>query len=116
MLPDITASPPCSYSRDDCLRYIADDDWSELETTELIHLCDKLRFVVIYDRFNRAGVSAKVSDPGVAQLPARRTCLWDSLHSHSRPITKIPRVRDYFSGSEVHTVVPDHYHCHRLGP
>jgi hypothetical protein len=49
------------YSRDDYMRYLADDDWSELETTKLIQLCDKfdLRFVVIFDRFNRSGVTAK---------------------------------------------------------
>ena len=45
-------------------------------------------------------------DPGVPQVPARQTCLWNSPHSRSCPITKIPRVTDYAAHEPTNTCKP----------
>lgn len=42
------------YSRDDYLRNLTDEDWTEQETTLLLSLCRRfdLRFMVVHDRYN----------------------------------------------------------------
>eukprot|EP00040_Diaphanoeca_grandis_P034064 m.209801 g.209801 ORF g.209801 m.209801 type:complete len:391 (+) comp33050_c2_seq10:142-1314(+) len=68
------------YSRDEYLRFLSDDDWTEDETQLLFELCRQfdLRFVVVHDRFVGSSLSPK-KERSVENLKNRYYDVWTNI-------------------------------------
>jgi len=83
------------YKRDDYLRLLADDDWSEEETNCLFELCRQfdLRFIVVHDHFKRkfppgTGTPAYKAR-SVELLKARYYSVWTRLSKARNEVRKV---------------------------
>lgn len=83
------------YKRDDYLRLLADDNWSEEETTGLFELCRQfdLRFIVVHDHFKRrfpAGTGTPAYPARtVENLKARYYTVWTKLSKARNEVRKV---------------------------